>query len=76
MVGNVMEWTNDWYDPDYYPFMPKQNPKGPEAGLYKSVRGGGWADGTGENLANWYRNFTDPELRDLTIGIRCAKDAK
>jgi iron(II)-dependent oxidoreductase len=76
MVGNVMEWTNDWYDPDYYPFMPKQNPKGPEAGLYKSVRGGGWADGTGENLANWYRNFTDPELRDLTIGIRCAKDSK
>jgi len=29
MIGNVMEWTEDWYDNNYYPFMPKVNPKGP-----------------------------------------------
>ena len=73
MVGNVMEWTNDWYDVNYYPFMPKVNPKGPEKGLYKSVRGGGWADGVGEEVANFFRNFSDPELRAATIGFRCAK---
>ncbi len=73
MVGNVMEWTNDWYDLNYYPFMPKENPKGPEKGLYKSIRGGGWADGLNEEVANFFRNFSDPELRALTIGFRCAK---
>ena len=73
MIGNVMEWTNDWFDAQYYNFMPKNNPKGPETGLYKSVRGGGWAEGRGMKLANFYRNFTDPELRFDTVGIRCAK---
>ena len=75
MIGNVMEWTNDWYYLNYYAFMPKQNPQGPETGLYKSVRGAGWGDGRGEpeRLANFYRNFSDPELRSSTIGFRCAK---
>ena len=72
MIGNVMEWTNDWYDLNYYAFMPKQSPQGPETGLYRSLRGGGWAD-SGEQLANFHRNFSDPELRSSTIGFRCAK---
>jgi len=75
MIGNVMEWTNDWYDNNYYPFMPKQNPRGPETGRYKSVRGGGYADQGGhgyEKLAS-YRNFSDPDTRMTTVGFRCAK---
>ena len=74
MIGNVMEWTNDWYYANYYPFMPKKNPQGPETGRYKSVRGGGWADGGGgDEVSTFYRNFSDPELRSPTIGFRCAK---
>lgn len=75
MIGNVMEWTNDWYNNNYYPFMPKQNPRGPETGRYKSVRGAGWADGGGhgDDKTNDYRNFSDPDLRMSTIGFRCAK---
>jgi formylglycine-generating enzyme len=74
MIGSVTEWTSDWYDADYYPFMPKVNPKGPEKGLYKSVRGTGWAEGAGGATGTtYYRNFTDPESRSLTIGVRCAK---
>ena len=75
MTGNVMEWTSDWYDNNYYPFMPKRNPKGPDAGRYKSVRGAGYADGGGhgeEKLVD-YRNFSDPDTRMTTIGFRCAK---
>ena len=74
-IGNVMEWTSDWYDNNYYPFMPKRNPKGPEAGRYRSVRGAGYADGGGhgeEKLVD-YRNFSDPDTRMTTIGFRCAK---
>ena len=73
MIGNVVEWTSDWYDRGYYAFVPKTNPQGPETGLYKSVRGGGWAEGRGTKLANHFRNFSDPELRSSTIGFRCAK---
>jgi formylglycine-generating enzyme required for sulfatase activity len=32
MIGNVMEWSNEWYDNNYYPFMPKRNPQGPDTG--------------------------------------------
>ena len=28
MVGNVFEWTNDWYHPSYYTFGPDVNPRG------------------------------------------------
>ena len=75
IIGNVMEWTNDWYDANYYPFMPKQNPKGPETGRYRSVRGAGFFDqgGHGEEKTVNYRNFSDPDLRSTTIGFRCAK---
>jgi iron(II)-dependent oxidoreductase len=78
IIGNVMEWTNDWYDNNYYPFMPKVNPKGPEKGRYKSVRGAGFEDGGGhgEEKLVAYRNFSDPDTRMTTIGFRCAKDAK
>ncbi len=40
MAGNVMEWTQDWYDRDYYAASPRKNPQGPATGAYRVVRGG------------------------------------
>lgn len=40
MSGNALEWTQDWYDRDYYALSPRKNPKGPAAGAYRVVRGG------------------------------------
>ena len=72
--GSLGEWTADWYYGNYYPFMPKENPKGPETGRYKSVRGANWMDGNGhgETQSVYYRNFSDTETLMLVIGFRCA----
>ncbi|MBI4850601.1 MAG: SUMF1/EgtB/PvdO family nonheme iron enzyme [Acidobacteria bacterium] len=41
--GNVAEWCQDWYEQDYYKKSSLKNPLGPETGLFKVIRGGGWA---------------------------------
>ena len=40
MAGNVLEWTQDWYDREYYAVSPRRNPQGPATGAYRVVRGG------------------------------------
>src|SRR5579872_116979 len=73
MAGNGWEWTNDWYERNYYSISPLKNPQGPEHGQYKAFRGGGWNDADERNLMPSFRNYTDPLERSITIGFRCAK---
>jgi formylglycine-generating enzyme required for sulfatase activity len=42
--GGVWEWTADWYDAESYREAPPEDPRGPETGTAKVLRGGSWAD--------------------------------
>jgi len=75
MAGNVREWVNDWFGPDYYPRMPERNPPGSDVGRYKSVRGGSWRSRP-QLLRTATRNGAVPSTRSPNVGFRCAKSAK
>jgi len=73
MSGAVWEWCSDWYSPDYYAVSLRKDPKGPESGRFKSVRGGSWFNNApGIRVA--LRNFLDFMSLDETTGFRCASD--
>ena len=40
MHGNVLEWVQDWFDPDYYASSPRVDPLGPSSGSWRVFRGG------------------------------------
>ena len=42
MSGNVSEWVADWFDENYYSKSTEKNPKGPQLGRCKVIRGGTW----------------------------------
>ena len=78
MIGNVAEWTNDWYEGDYYKSCADGvvDPTGPaqsELGL-RVLRGGGWSFFAGNCRASC-RNNNAPDFQYNFIGCRFARTA-
>ncbi len=77
MHGNVAEWCNDRYAKDYYQASPAENPRGPEEGQERVLRGGAW-NSSPESCRSSYR-ASDPAIDDTclandAIGFRCVRN--
>ncbi len=73
MSGNVWEWVNDWYRPDYYASEESvDNPQGPPQGDERVLRGGSFTNPPSD-LRVTRRIKTDPNTSHRDVGFRCAR---
>jgi formylglycine-generating enzyme required for sulfatase activity len=72
MSGNVWEWCADWYDAEYYTKGPARNPRGPDVGSLRVIRGGCWFSDAGVCRAAC-RDWGEPSDRYDGLGFRLAR---
>ncbi|PSJ71751.1 sulfatase-modifying factor protein, partial [Sphingobacteriales bacterium UPWRP_1] len=71
MSGNVWEWCWDWFGGDYYKNSPRENPRGPETGSYRVLRGGRWSS-LPQGCRVAFRGHGTPIDRYFNYGFRLA----
>ncbi len=74
--GNVWEWCADWFSPHWHLSAPPKDPRGPEAGTSRVMRGGSFL--CHHSYCNRYRlgarTGNTPDSSTCNCGFRCVAD--
>ncbi len=74
MLGNVLEWCQDWYG--LYSSDFKAKPAGPTSGSRRVNRGGSWIPiPSTRHMRAARRNSCVPNFRNASLGLRLASDS-
>src|SRR5262249_10155890 len=69
----LWEWVQDWYGLEYFSNSPESDPKGPESGEYRILRGGSWRGVARGPARVSSRYILRPGVRSNVLGVRCVR---
>jgi formylglycine-generating enzyme required for sulfatase activity len=75
MHGNVYEWCQDWYGDKYYASSSSADPKGPDTGSARVLRGGSW-NFDAAFCRSAFRHWFTPGNRYGSLGFRLLRTTR
>ena len=75
LFGNIREWCEDWYSPEY-PTALTTDPVGPAEGTQRVARGGSWSSSLWEVRSTSRSGSAPPHARSYALGFRVVREVR